>query len=125
MLRERTGPLCASGLPTDSLVDRPARFGPEAAAELEEATRWYDQRRAGLGLALLAAVDEAVDWILRWPEAGAPSRVAAPELGVRQVPVPHFPYHLPYVVTDVEIHILAVAHNRREPGYWVGRIEGR
>ena len=42
-----------------------ARFHTEA-----HAARWYEQRHAGLGLAFVAAVDRAVESIVRWPQAG-------------------------------------------------------
>jgi hypothetical protein len=37
-------------------VSRQVVFEPEASAELEEAARWYEAQRSGLGLAFLAAV---------------------------------------------------------------------
>jgi hypothetical protein len=46
-------------------VSRVVRFSVEASAELEEAAKWYEDRRAGLGLAFLAAVDHAVVAISR------------------------------------------------------------
>jgi plasmid stabilization system protein ParE len=105
-------------------VTHRVRFAPEAVTEIEDAARWYEQRRRGLGLALLASVDEAVASTVRWPHTGAPVPEVPPELEVRKAAVRRFPYYLAYVVTDEEIYILAVAHNRRRPGYWSGRIEG-
>lgn len=98
------------------------RFGPEAVAELSEAVRWYEQRRDGLGLALLAAVEDAVDAISRWPHSGSP----VPEvegLVIRRTRVDRFPYHVAYLVNDDEIRVLAIAHDRRRPGYWSQRID--
>ena len=97
------------------------RFGPEAVAELHEAARWYEQRRAGIGLAFLAAVEEVVDGIGRWPESGSP----VPEskrLGIRRTRLARFPYHVVHLVSEDEIRVLAIAHDRRRPGYWVQRI---
>jgi plasmid stabilization system protein ParE len=105
-------------------VTHRVRFAPEASIEIEDAARWYEQRRRGLGLALLAAIDEAVASTLRWPHTGTLVPEVPPELEVRKAAVRRFPYHLAYVVTDEEIHVLAVAHDRRRPGYWGGRIEG-
>ncbi len=95
----------------------------EASAELEDAVRWYEQRHAGLGLAFLAAVDVAVRSILRWPRAGVSIDRLAPGLEVRRVPVPRFPLYLSYLVSDDEIHVLAIAHDRRRPAYWSGRVD--
>ena len=49
-------------------MSQQVRFAPEASAELEDATRWYEQRHAGLGLAFLAAVDVAVGYVPERPE---------------------------------------------------------
>ena len=98
-----------------------ARFGPEAVAELSEAVRWYEQRRDGLGLAFLAAVQDGVDAIARWPQSGSPVPEVE-ELVIRRRRVDRFPYHVAYLVVDDEIHVLAVAHDRRRPGYWIQRL---
>lgn len=95
----------------------------EASAELEDAARWYEQRHAGLGLAFVAAVDRAVESIGRWPEAGVPIDGLTLDLDVRRVPVSRFPYYLAYLVSDDEIHVLAIAHDRRRPAYWGRRVD--
>ena len=99
------------------------RFAPEASAEFTDAARWYEERHVGLGLAFVAAVDRAVESLLRWPRAGPPVAGLAEELEVRQLPVSRFPYHVAYLVTDEVIHVLAIAHDRRRPVYWSGRAE--
>jgi plasmid stabilization system protein ParE len=105
-------------------VSRRILFVPEAAAELEDATRWYEERRAGLGVAFLGAVDAAVESLVRWPGAGAPVTGLAQDLDVRRVPVSRYPYYVAYLVEDAVIHVLAIAHDRRRPVYWSGRAEG-
>jgi hypothetical protein len=40
---------------------------------------------------------------------------------VRRVPVGRFPHHVVYTYDDDTVDVLAVAHDRREPGYWAGR----
>ena len=99
----------------------PVRFGPEATAELEDAVRWYEQRHAGLGLAFLMAVDDAAESIARWPRAGA-AMAGLEALDIRRVPVSRFPYHVAYLVTEEQIDVLAIAHDRRRPMYWSGRV---
>lgn len=42
-------------------MSRRVLFEPEASAELEEAARWHEAQRSGLGLTFLAAVDGAVE----------------------------------------------------------------
>ena len=99
------------------------RFAPEASAELGDAARWYERRHAGLGLALLAAVDLTVESIVRWPGAGAPIDGLPEDLDVRRLPVPRFPYHVAYLFVGDQIHVLAIAHDRRRPVYWSGRVD--
>lgn len=98
------------------------RFEDEAEAEYRAAGRWYEERRAGLGLDFLDTVDATIDHILKSPLAGAPVRQLPPDLLVRRVPVKRFPYHVVYLETNRTIRILAVAHDRRKPGYWKTRV---
>ena len=45
------------------------------------------------------------------------------ELPVRRFAVKRFPYHVFYLEAPLEIRILAVAHDRRKPGYWKNRLK--
>lgn len=104
-------------------MSQSVRFSPEASAELEDAVLWYEERHAGLGLAFLAAVDGAVELVARWPLAGEVVEKVPGDLDVRRVPVRRFPHHVAYLVTGDVLHVLAIAHDRRRPAYWSGRIE--
>jgi hypothetical protein len=53
-------------------VTKPLRAQPEAAAELDQAARSYEQRRPGLGHRFIASTDATLDRIQRFPAAGAP-----------------------------------------------------
>ena len=57
----------------------------------------------------------------QWPDSGPLFEGLPAELLVRRVPVSRFPYYLAYLVTSDAIHVLAIAHERRRPGYWSGR----
>lgn len=97
-------------------------FGPEASTEVEEAAVWYEAQRSGLGLAFLGAVDAVVEQIAGWPDAGSLVAGIDEQLAVRRAPVPRFPYYLAYVLAaDDALRVLAVAHDRRLPGYWHSR----
>lgn len=41
---------------------------------------------------------------------------------VRRIPLARFPYHLVYTHTDEVVHVIAVAHDHQEPGYWIRRL---
>ena len=98
-----------------------AELHADAAAELGAAAVWYEERRAGLGLQFVAAVDRAVEHARSWPHSGAAVPELSGSLDVRRLPVARFPYHLVYLLDDEAIHVLAVAHDHRKPGYWQER----
>ena len=98
------------------------RTEPEASAELNESVLWYEQRRRGLGIEFLEAVDSALEFIVRFPQAGAPVPGVPPDLPIRRVPVRRFPFHVIYLELSSAIRILAFAHDRRSPGYWQTRM---
>jgi plasmid stabilization system protein ParE len=104
-------------------VSRPVRFSPEAVNEISDAIRWYEERHRGIGAAFVTAVDAAVEFVATWPGTGAPVAGAPQNLDIRRAPVGRFPYHLAYMVTGEVIHVLAVAHDRRRPLYWTGRVD--
>jgi toxin ParE1/3/4 len=95
-----------------------ATFNRTAERELAEAAEHYEAESQGLGLRLLEEVRHAVIMLARHPEA-------APAIhgSVRRLVLPKFPYSLMYRPLGKEqgIRILAVAHHKRRPGYWIGR----
>lgn len=98
------------------------RFEDEADAEYHDAGRWYEDRRAGLGLEFFDAVDTAIGRIVDRPRSGSPVPRVPAEFPVRRIAVKRFPYHVIYLETQTYIRILAVAHDRRKPGYWKSRL---
>jgi toxin ParE1/3/4 len=98
------------------------RFEVEADAEYRRAGRWYEEQRAGLGAQFFDAVDATIDRILRMPHAGARVPRVRADFPVRRVPVRRFPYHVIYLESRSTIHILAIAHDRRRPRYWISPL---
>jgi plasmid stabilization system protein ParE len=90
-------------------------FHPEAEQELEEAADWYESQRDGLGGEFVAAVRAM---IVRFLEA--PERFPIVH-GARRALVGRFPYAVVYVASTAGVLIIAVAHLRRRPKYWIGR----
>jgi len=101
---------------------KPLRTEPEASSELEEAAVWYEGKRKNLGLEFLESVDSALDFITRFTRAGSPVPHVAEDLPVRRVPLRRFPFHVVYLETSDAIRILAFAHDRRRPRYWLSRM---
>ena len=98
------------------------QFEDEADAEYRDAGRWYDERRAGLGVEFFDAVDATLAQIVRLPRAGARVPRVPIDLPVRRAPVKRFPYHVIYLDLKATIRVLAVAHDRRRPAYWKSRL---
>lgn len=98
------------------------RFEDEADAEYRLAGRWYEDRRGRLGLEFFDAVDATIDQIVAMPRAGVLVPRLPPDLPVRRRAVTRFPYHVVYLVAT-PIRILAIAHDRRKPGYWASRLK--
>jgi plasmid stabilization system protein ParE len=96
-------------------------FESEAAAELADAAHWYDDQHPGLGSAFLAAVEATVDEIDRWPDASPLVAGTPVDLLVRHAIVRRFPYRVAYLVVGDAIRVLAIAHTRRKPRYWIHR----
>ena len=89
----------------------------EAERELIEAAGYYAaQANADLGFALIAEFERSVEILRSHPELGARWRFES-----RRMPLRRFPLSLIYLLYPNEIRILAVAHQRRRPGYWSGR----
>jgi plasmid stabilization system protein ParE len=97
-------------------VSLPVLFRPEASTELTEAWDWYEARRAGLGGEFVTCVEAAVAGAARTPEVNP--RVHGE---VRRALVRRFPYGVFYLVEGQALLVLAVAHARRKPGYWLAR----
>jgi plasmid stabilization system protein ParE len=97
-------------------------FEDEADAEYRQAGRWYESRRTGLGIEFFDAVDAAIRQIVDFPSLGVPVPRVPKKLPVRRLAVTRFPYHVVYLEAAEGIRILAIAHDRRRPGYWKGRL---
>ena len=89
----------------------------EALQELDDAIAWYEQRREGLGLELLAEVQSAISLAIahpnRFPEAAN---------GVRRCQTNRFPYGILYTCPGEQLFVVAVMHLHRDPDYWKHRI---
>lgn len=94
------------------------RTSEPASAELREAVRWYEDRRAGLGAEFLDAVSAALLLIATNATAGQP--ISGDGL-TRRALVARFPYQVVYRIRPAEIVIVAVAHLKRRPEYWKNR----
>jgi len=99
------------------------RLSPEAVDELVEMAAWYRGQRPGLELEFLAEVDRVLPLIGGSP-ASFPRLIDVPEdLMIRRALLPRFPYAVIFMDLVAEVRVLAVAHAKRRPGYWLDRVE--
>jgi len=95
-------------------------FHPSARAELDASVDFYESRLEGLGIRLLAAVEEVTERIAASPGAGSP--LAG---GFRKRLVAGFPFSIVYRISDEQVFLVAVAHQHRRPEYWRRRTGRR
>jgi toxin ParE1/3/4 len=88
---------------------------------MAEAVRWYETHRAGLGREFLEATDSLVARIAETPQVGA-LVPGISDQSIRRRPLRRFPYHVVYVELADRLQVLAIAHDRRRPGFWLGRL---
>ena len=89
---------------------------PFAADEVEAAERWYRERNETAATRFRRELDRAVGLIAERPEA------APPYIGnTRRFLLRRFPFFVVYRVFSQRVQIVAVAHARRRPQYWIQR----
>jgi len=102
------------------------RWVPEAIEDLQAGHDWYDERQAGLGRQLAVEVFKTLDQAMRHPflpkRYEHPNLPAEPE--VRKLQLHRFnEYGLVYTVVNDMFWIVAIAHAKRRPGYWMDRVK--
>ncbi len=95
----------------------------EASAELRDAARFYEHERAGLGVELVDTIEAVFDALANGTAFSVKVPGIPDELGIRRVHVSRFPYAVVHLEEADAVHVLAVAHLRREPAYWLGRVQ--
>ena len=98
------------------------RLEPEAKQELTAAATRYEQRREGLGRELISEVDAVLAAIARNPARFILYPRVDESLGVRRALLRRFPYGVVFIDLDAAIRVVAIAHERRRPGYWLVRL---
>ena len=102
---------------------KPIGLSPEAVLELAEAATWYETRQPGLAIRFLQEIDNAQRAIQSRPLLFPRLANMAVDLEVRRALLPRFPYALVFLELKTEIRVLAVAHAKRHPDYWLNRLQ--
>ena len=91
-------------------------FHPAALREVEDAQAWYEERSLFAASAFLRELSIAIQRIRQTPH-----RYPAAEAGTHRILLDRFPFTNYYRVKSDALNIVAVAHQKRRPGYWSGR----
>lgn len=97
---------------------------PEALAEIDEASTWYEERDEGLGLDLVAEYRARLEHALAVPTAGALVARTPGGAEIRRFSLERFDRYgiMPAVIDGVPT-VLAFVHSSRRPGYWLSRVK--
>ncbi len=91
-----------------------------ANVEFDEAMFFYELEQEGLGERVRGELRQAIVRVQRFPDAWPVERGA-----IRKCFVHTFPYKILYALEDDCLVILAIAHQHRQPDYWLDRFKGR
>ena len=97
-----------------------ALFHPEVANDLNEAARWYERQKPGLGRVFRDAFDETLGRVvaspLRFPPVGEDVRCAR---------LKKFPYGIFYeYARETVVIVYGILHHARDPELWRSRRSG-
>jgi plasmid stabilization system protein ParE len=98
------------------MTSKPLRFHPQAEQEYLTALAWYRKRSPIAAINFESTFEQAVARIRK-----APQRWPVYVADFRKYTLRQFPFSIVYQDFSSEIVIFAVAHGRREPGYWSDR----
>ena len=93
------------------------RFLTLAQQEIDEAVVWFNEQDDGKGVDFLDELDRVVRLVKSYPFASTKI-----ERDIRRCLFARFPYSLIYGVEEQTIVVIAVAHSRRSPRYWIDRL---
>ncbi len=89
---------------------------PQAELDIDEAYRWYEMQRDGLGDAFLQSVSDALERIKENPD-----RYQLIHGQKRRVLLHGFPYSLFFTIVDETVAVLGCFHASRNPTVWKKR----
>ena len=89
----------------------------DAENDLDEAYGWYEEQHPGLGLEFLSAVDSVFQTMEEHPKM-----YASVFRNVRRGFCKRFPYSVYYVERGLDVVVIAVLHQRRNPAVWQARV---
>jgi toxin ParE1/3/4 len=89
-----------------------------AQLELRAAANWYSDQEAGLGEEFVSDIDGTLESLA---EGAHRPPIWRPGRPYQKVLIHRFPYIVFFIHDDEKVHVLAIAHRKRKPGYWLKR----
>jgi toxin ParE1/3/4 len=108
-------------MPAVRILEAAAAAAAEAA-EAAGAAAWYESQRSGLGTDFREDFKAALDALREGVVPGSPWPGRLGDRGVKRILLKRFPFSLVFVASAGSKLVLAVAHHRRRPAYWHGRL---
>ncbi len=100
-----------------------AQFSELAQAEFDAAVQ-YHQVEANMGAAFGREARRVIELAMEFPDSGTLVRQRRVRWPIRKFRMnPDFPYDVGAMIVEEQslLLVLAVAHHKRRPGYWIGR----
>ena len=94
----------------------------EAQEEIDELVAWYAKRDPIPAERLMDLFHDAVKRIASKPTQFSLLEMRRNPGDIRRVRLKGFPAYVGYQILENEIHVFAVAHTARKPGYWKSRL---
>ncbi len=99
-------------------MPKATRFDPLAEREVLGAARFYRDINPDAPARLFAAIDAALAKAAAIPKACAQAEIPP----AQQVRLRRFPFRLIFIELETRLQVIALAHDRRRPGYWRRRV---
>jgi plasmid stabilization system protein ParE len=100
---------------------KPLRIVAPAELEFLEATKWYRERDPRVADRFAAEARKTLQLIEQFPRIGG-LVPGVDDRDVRHMPIHSFPYNVVFVDFGDRIEVVAFAHKRRKPAYFMARL---
>ena len=97
------------------------RLHEEAVVEAESAAEWYSRQQPGLGEEFTDELTRCLRLLSADPTRLPLLETRTRDVETRRILMARFPYKIIFEVVREEVVVLAVAHGRRRPNYWLPR----
>ena len=100
------------------MASRGFRISEDASEEIDDAIIWYYRRSVSAAENFTSELERALDAVAESPETW-PVCLEDPE--ARRYVLRRFPFSLIYFLLEEDVVVVALAHHKRDLGYWLRR----